>query len=73
MSNSESYIVFSADVPEELRMIDNLSRKARTMKDYKAGGFTGDSSLIGEIAVADPSGAADIVYPGEYRAYNESP
>ncbi len=58
-SNSESYIVFSNAVPEELKMIDNMSRKARTMKDYKAGGMGGESS------------PEEIVYPGEYGSYQE--
>ncbi len=67
MSPSESYIVFSNAVPEELKMIDNLSRKARTMKDYKAGGFTGEMV----DGTADPSGPSEIIYPGEYGSYNE--
>lgn len=64
MSNSESYIVFSNAVPEELRMIDNLSRKAGTMRDYKAGGLSGE-------AIEGVPGGAEIIYPGEYGSYHE--
>jgi hypothetical protein len=63
MSNSETYIVFSDAVPEELRMIDNLSRKAKTMKDYKAGGFSGDT--------VETESPREITYPGEYPSHNE--
>lgn len=33
-SPSESYLVFSEDVPQELKMIDNLARKAATMRGF---------------------------------------
>lgn len=75
MSNSESYIVFSNAVPEELRMIDNLSRKALRMKDYKAGGMAASTTDVDSPRVgADimPSGEGDITYPGEYESFNES-
>lgn len=55
-SDSESYLVFSKAVPEELRMLDNLSRKAKTSHEYRSGDITSSSS---------------IVYPGEYGSYYE--
>jgi hypothetical protein len=53
--------VFCNAVIEELKMIDNLSRKAGTMRDYKAGGIGGEAEETGVI-----------IYPGEYEAYYES-
>ena len=71
MSNSESFLVFSSAIPEELRLLDNLSRKARTMRDYRN---DGDYSVSGEVAgtkLEDVGGGSATVYPGEYASYTE--
>lgn len=68
-SDSESYLVFSKAVPEELRMLDNLSRKAKTSHDYRSG----DASPMTITTGSDsPRPSFTPVYPGEYESYYEA-
>lgn len=76
-SSSESYLVFSSAVPEELRLQDNLSRKARTMRDFRQDDVSSSprpgivESMISSPRPDQQGDGGVIRYPGEYASYSE--